>query len=240
LCIVLGKKIILCYILIKTIKQKAVNKKKKRFYLWFIVAFFFAVGISLYYYLPNVLGDTVYPLEYESWIVKYSAKYNVDPALVAAVIMQESRFNPKAQSGAGAQGLMQFMPGTAATMAKETGRWPNYDIFDAETSIEFGAAHIRDLLIKYNNNVDAALVAYNTGTGNTDRNLRSGLLDRLVGNSSYAQKVKNYQKVYATMYAKELSLDPIVVEKKDTASQVRGFVWTQIFSNFANVVTGGN
>jgi len=80
-------------------------------------------------------ADEVIPLQYASFIVKYSNKYGVDPTLVAAVIMQESRFNPKAQSFAGAQGLMQFMPSTASTMAKETGRWPKYDIFDAETRL---------------------------------------------------------------------------------------------------------
>ena len=191
----------------------------------------FVLAICAYIYIPTYLGDTVYPLKYEEFIKKYSAKYQVDPALVAAVILQESRFNPSSVSGAGAQGLMQFMPGTAATMAKETGRWPKYDIFDAETSVEFGAAHLRDLLLKYNGNIDLALYAYNTGTGNAAKYVSS---PASIANFSYVKKIRNYQTVYRTMYAKELGLEPVKLEKiNDNKAEVRGFVWSQIFSNFA-------
>ncbi|MCL5410409.1 MAG: lytic transglycosylase domain-containing protein [Patescibacteria group bacterium] len=191
----------------------------------------FVLAVLTYIYIPTYFGDTVYPLKYEEFIKKYSAKYQVDPSLVAAVILQESRFNPSSVSGAGAQGLMQFMPGTAATMAKETGRWPNYDIFDAETSVEFGAAHLRDLLIKYNGNVDLALYAYNTGTGNADRYASS---PASIANYSYVKRIRNYQTVYQSMYANELGIAPIKIEKiSDNKAEVRGFVWSQIFSNFA-------
>lgn len=189
------------------------------------------IAVVLYVYIPVIFGDMVYPLKYEDWIKKYSAKYQVDPALVAAVILQESRFNPDSVSSMGAQGLMQFMPGTAATMAKETGRWPKYDIFDPETSIEFGAAHLRDLLVKYNGNVDLALYAYNTGTGSADRYAGS---PASIANFSYVKKIQNYKKVYREMYAEQLGLAPVKIEKiEDNEKDVRGFVWTQIFSNFA-------
>lgn len=195
------------------------------------VALLFAfLAVSVYFYVPKMFADEVYPLKYTDWIVKYSAKYDVDPALVAAVILQESRFNPSSVSGAGAQGLMQFMPGTAATMAKETGRWPNYDIFDAETSVEFGAAHIRDLLVRYNGSVELALYGYNAGTGNADK--ATGAVASLRQNNNYVRKIMNYRTVYATMYANELGLAPVKVEKKDNTAEVRGFVWSQIFSNF--------
>jgi len=201
-----------------------------------IVIFVFAMGIAVYYYVPTMFADQVYPLKYQTFIVKYSLKYGVDPALVAGVILQESRFNPSSVSGAGAQGLMQFMPGTAATMAKETGHWPNYDIFDAETSVEFGAAHLRDLLVKYNGSVELALFGYNAGTGNADKAI--GSEEYLRKNNSYVRKIMNYRTVYSTMYAVELSLEPVKIEKKDNVSEVRGFVWSQIFSNFLASITG--
>lgn len=210
----------------------------KKFKLNFAIIAILAVflGTTAYYYVPKMFADEVYPLKYADWIVKYSSKYSVDPALVAAVILQESRFNPSSVSGAGAQGLMQFMPGTAATMAKETGRWPNYDIFDAETSVEFGAAHLRDLLVKYHGSTELALYGYNAGTGNSDKAIGQEAYLRV--NNSYVRKIMNYQTAYRTMYAKELGLEPVKVEKKDTAAEVRGFVWSQIFSNFITGLSG--
>lgn len=215
--------------------------KKRKIIIW-VLAITAVVITALYFYVPKMFADEVYPLKYTSLIVKYSTKYNVDPALVCAVILQESRFNPAAKNSSGAQGLMQFMPTTASTMAKETGRWPKYDIFDPETSIEFGAAHIRDLLIKYNGNVDQALAGYNAGTGTVDGWIRQGIFQKVItsnGNTEtikYVRKVKNYQTVYASMYAKELGLTPdvaaqIEVNTANNESQVRGFVWIQIFRN---------
>lgn len=210
------------------------NKLKLKFNMWMLVVLFCFLGVSAYYYIPNMFADEVIPLQYSGFIVKYSNKYGVDPALVAAVIMQESRFNPKAKSFAGAQGLMQFMPGTAATMAKETGRWPTYDIFDAETSVEFGAAHLRDLLNMYKGNAELALYAYNTGTGSASKYIAN---PAAISNYSYVKKVLNYRRMYQAMYATELSVEPIKIDKKDSDAEVRGFVWTQIFSNFVGAVT---
>ena len=212
------------------------NLKRVKFNITTALVLLIVLGMGVYIYVPKMFADNVYPLEYQNLIVKYSIKYNVDPALVAAVILQESRFNPKARSGAGAQGLMQFMPSTAASMAKETGRWPKYDIFDAETSVEFGAAHIRDLLVKYDGNVDLALYAYNTGTGSADRYMRA---PASIANYSYVKKIKNYRVAYATIYATELGLEPVKLEQKDTKAEVRGFVWSQIFGNFWGSL-GGN
>jgi len=211
------------------------NKMKLRFNIWMVVILFCVLGVSAYYTIPSMFADEVIPLQYSSFIVKYSNKYSVDPTLVAAVIMQESRFNPKAQSFAGAQGLMQFMPGTAATMAKETGRWPKYDIFDAETSIEFGAAHLRDLLGMYKGSNELALYAYNTGTGSASSYISN---PGAIANYSYVKKVLNYKRMYQAMYATELSVEPIKIDKKDSSAEVRGFVWSQIFSNFVGTVTG--
>jgi soluble lytic murein transglycosylase len=191
--------------------------------------------VAGFFYLPGMLADTIVPLKYENWIVQYSRAYGVDPSLVAAVIMQESRFNPTAQSSKGAKGLMQFMPGTANTMAKEVGM-TNYDIFDPETSINFGAAHIRDLLVKYSGNIDAALAGYNAGTGNADKWIALGILGNIPFKETrnYVYNVKKYQQIYATMYADQLGLrdDPkyaVKVEQKTT--DVSSSFWTMFFKN---------
>ena len=214
-------------------------QKRTRFSLVMILSFVLVAGIGLYFYLPTVLGDTIYPLKYEQFIQKYSKEYGVDPALVAAVIMQESRFSADANSPAGAQGLMQFMPGTAATMAKETGRWPNYNIYDAETSVQFGAAHIRDLLIKYDGNVDAALAGYNAGTGNADRWIRLGLLGSIPFSETrgYVSNVKKYREIYATMYPVQLGItgsSSQIVEKievKPKSEKTYALFWSMFFKS---------
>ena len=213
------------------------KKRKKVIGIIGIVAVLIA---AIYFFVPRMLADEVYPLKYADLIVKYSTKYDVDPALVCAVILQESRFNPAAKNSSGAQGLMQFMPGTASTMAKETGHWPKYDIFDAETSIEFGAAHIHDLLVKYNGNIDQALAGYNAGTGTVDGWIRQGIFQKVISSGAntetikYVARVKNYQSVYTSMYGKDLGLVTninIEANKQSSQSQVRGFVWVQIFRN---------
>jgi soluble lytic murein transglycosylase len=218
--------------------------KKKKIKAYLAISLCVLGALALYYYLPKMFADEVYPLKYEDYIRTYSDKYDVDPALVAAVIFQESRFNPKAVSPMGARGLMQFMPGTAATMAKETGRWPNYDIFDAETSVEFGAAHLRDLLRKYNGSVEQALVGYNAGTGTADSWIRRNIFDKIINSNSkgetvnYVKKVINYQNVYRTMYPRELGIFEAVELKQaapeEEEAKIRGFVWSRIFGNVFN------
>lgn len=95
-------------------------------------------------------------------IVRESAnKYNLDPALIRAIIAVESNGDPKAVSPAGAQGLMQLMPGTAAEMGVT-------DPFDPVQNIMGGAAYLRRLLDRYQGNVRLALAAYNWGMGNLE------------------------------------------------------------------------
>jgi len=165
------------------------------------------IAFVSYFYVPAILGDTVYPLKYEEEIVKWSEIHKLDPALAAAVIMQESRFNPAATSYKGARGLMQIMPATATTIAKGL-EVSSYNLYDAETSIKFGTWHLHVTLEKYDNNVDAALAAYNAGGGNADKWIRLGILDNIPFNETrnYVVNVKKYREIYATMYSDELGL----------------------------------
>jgi soluble lytic murein transglycosylase-like protein len=95
-------------------------------------------------------------------IQEAAQKYGVDPALIAAVMETESRFNPDAVSQAGAKGLMQLMPATARGLGVT-------DANDPQQAILGGAKLLGQLLEKYNGNREFALAAYNAGSGAVDK-----------------------------------------------------------------------
>lgn len=119
-------------------------------------------------------------------IEKASRRYGVDSGLIRAVIKAESGFNPRAVSSAGAQGLMQLMPATARGLGVT-------DSFDPEQNVMAGTRFLKDMLQRYNGNVDEALAAYNWGPGNVDRHGTESLPRET---RSYLAKVKGYYAQY--------------------------------------------
>lgn len=101
-------------------------------------------------------------IPYGALIYEKSKKYDVDPALVAAVIEQESRFRPRARSHVGARGLMQLMP--------RTGRWMGArDLYDPEQNIDAGVKYIKYLDKRFKGDLKKTIAAYNGGEGNVMR-----------------------------------------------------------------------
>lgn len=95
-------------------------------------------------------------------IRKYAKAYNVEESLIRALIRQESCFNPKARSHAGAMGLMQLMPGTADMMGVSNAMSP-------KQNIRGGVKYLARMLARFGGNKELALAGYNAGPGNVDK-----------------------------------------------------------------------
>jgi soluble lytic murein transglycosylase len=114
--------------------------------------------------VPAALWNIAYPTGYLPRI-RLHAGARVDPYLVAAIIREESQYDPRAVSRSGALGLMQLLPATAQTMARQQGLRDvsREELFDHETNIRFGTGYLAQMLERFEGNVVQAVAAYNAG-----------------------------------------------------------------------------
>jgi soluble lytic murein transglycosylase len=146
-----------------------------------------------------------YPLHYEQIVRGHADHYELDPALLAAVIYQESKFKADARSKSGAIGLMQLLPATAKGIALHTGgaAFRVEDLYDPEINVRYGAWYLHHLILKYGNE-RTALAAYNAGQDNVDRWRREGAGIPFPETRAYVSKVEDVKKIYRDSYAAEL------------------------------------
>jgi soluble lytic murein transglycosylase-like protein len=110
---------------------------------------------------PNA-PSMVPPAQIDALVGSSSAQWGVDPALVKAIIANESGFNANATSGVGAAGLMQLMPGTAADLGVA-------DSYDPAQNVSGGTRYIRGLLDRFKGDLPKAIAAYNAGPGAVEK-----------------------------------------------------------------------
>ncbi|HEX5911387.1 MAG TPA: lytic transglycosylase domain-containing protein [Thermoleophilaceae bacterium] len=166
--------------------------------------------------LGDELREVTLPLKHEDIIRQQAADKDLDPALIAAVIFEESRFRDQT-SHAGARGLMQITPQTAAFIARDSGgtAFVQGDLATPQVNISYGAYYMRYLLRRYDGDVTLAVAAYNAGETNVNK-----WVDRAGGRDSfdaeddvpfketrdYVRDVKQKRQEYRDNYKDELGL----------------------------------
>ena len=146
-----------------------------------------------------------YPLRYEQIVRGHARNYELDPALLAAVIYQESKFKANARSKSGAIGLMQLLPETAKGIAIHTGgtRFTVSDLYNPEINVRYGAWYLRHLLQKYRDE-RTALAAYNACQENVDRWRLSGRGFQFSETRAYVDRVEELKQIYRDAYGNDL------------------------------------
>lgn len=117
--------------------------------------------------------------DFDELVDQAAAAFQLPAKLIKSVIQKESNFNPNAQSLAGASGLMQLMPGTARGLGVS-------NVFDPAENIFAGSKYLRQMMDKYDNNIELSLAAYNAGPGNVDK---YGGIPPFKETQNYVQKV---------------------------------------------------
>ncbi len=146
-----------------------------------------------------------YPLRYDAIVRGHAQHYDLDPALLAAVIYEESKFKSDARSKSGAIGLMQLLPSTAEGIAIHTGGtgFQVSDLYNPEINVRYGAWYLHHLLLKYGDE-RTALAAYNAGQDNVDRWRAAGVRVQFSETRAYVSRVEELKRIYRRAYAREL------------------------------------
>ena len=126
--------------------------------------------------LPRPYWEALFPRAYWSDVRKYSTMNGLDPYLVASLIRQESEFNPAAASRANAIGLMQLLPKTGKTVARQIKlkRYNASQLYTPAVNLQLGTRYFKSMVDKYNGQFEYALAAYNAGSDRVEDWLGQG------------------------------------------------------------------
>ncbi len=178
----------------------------------------FIIVILIYFVLfkiikvDNIIMKKMYPLKYSEYVEKYANEYDIDSYMVYAIIKVESNFNENAKSTSNAVGLMQIMENTAMEIANKMNlNVSEQDLFTPDLNIKIGLKYFKDLLNKYNNNYNLAIIAYNAGIGNVDKWIADGVIKPDASDvenvpfretNNYVRKILRDYDIYKKLYMK--------------------------------------
>jgi soluble lytic murein transglycosylase len=146
-----------------------------------------------------------YPLHYSQFVRVHARQHELDPAFLAAVIYQESKFDAGAKSSSGAIGLMQLTPETARGIAIRThgSAFRTADLYDPDINIRYGTWYLDNLFKKYGSE-RLVLAAYNAGQGNVDKWRANREEIQFAETKAYVERVEKLQRIYREAWAKSL------------------------------------
>ena len=162
--------------------------------------------------------ELLYPRPWSATVSKYAAEYRLPEYLLYALIRSESFFQPRIVSGAGAVGLTQLMPATAADIAKKL-KVADYSLTDPEINIRFGAYYLAEMIRRSDNRIMPACFAYNAGISRVRgwQKKAQGLPDDLFLESleyaetrDYGRKLLSAAAVYGALYYSEKPEDIVL------------------------------
>ena len=195
-------------------RRRAKVRRRRRLMLG-VTALLVATVVIFLGPLEHAVREITLPLRHEDIIRQQAREKGLDPALVAAVIYQESKFRDRT-SVAGARGLMQITPDTARFIAKKSGgiRFTMEDLGTPQINIAYGTWYLRYLLDRYQGRTTLAIAAYNAGMENVDRWVReAGGPDNFDPTTipfpetrQYVADVLARRKDYMRRYSRELGL----------------------------------
>ncbi|HRN39636.1 MAG TPA: lytic transglycosylase domain-containing protein [Ruminococcus bromii] len=199
-------------------QSRRYKKKKsagKAILAWIIVLAILAAGgfvfVSVFYEdAKKKLDEMNYPRTYSTYVEKAAKDYDLDPALIYAVIHTESGFDPKAESGVGAKGVMQMMPSSFEWLQEQrgcAGQYTEDDLFDPEICIDYGS-YLLKYFYDYYGTERSAIAAYNAGfvvsdwLNDTNYSSDGKNLDSIPypETENYVDKVESAKEMYIKLY----------------------------------------
>ena len=198
--------------------SRAVRRRRRTALAMIVTGVLVGVGLALWFGPgEEAFREITLPLRHEDIIRQQAREKDLDPALIAAVIYQESKFRDQT-SEAGARGLMQITPATAEFIARDSGgtRFSQEDLATPQINIAYGTYYLRYLMRRYDRNTELVLAAYNAGETNVDKWVReAGGRDAFDSDEhipfpetrEYVHNVVELRGDYRRHYGAELGLD---------------------------------